>query len=120
MRLSAVLSMLCLGLWLGGTLLPAKAAAGEQAYGAQLQGFEYPWPVAHFAFSSQGEALDMAYMDVKPTANSNGETAVLLHGKNFCAATWQDTISALAAAGYRVVAPDQIGFCKSSKPSHYQ
>ena len=61
----------------------------------------------------------MAYMDVKPT-NPYGETAVLLHGKNFCAATWEATISALIDAGYRVVAPDQIGFCKSSKPRIYQ
>ena len=61
----------------------------------------------------------MAYMDVKP-AHPNGRTAVLLHGKNFCAATWQATITALTEAGYRVIAPDQIGFCKSSKPAHYQ
>ena len=120
MRLSAVLPMMWLGLGLGGTLLPAAAAEDEQAYGPQLQGFEYPWPVAHFAFISQGEALDMAYMDVNPTTAPNGETIVLLHGKNFCAATWQETIAALAVAGYRVIAPDQIGFCKSTKPSHYQ
>ena len=42
------------------------------------------------------------------------------HGKNFCAATWEATIRALSGAGYRVVAPDQIGFCKSSKPGRYQ
>jgi pimeloyl-ACP methyl ester carboxylesterase len=45
---------------------------------------------------------------------------VLLHGKNFCAATWEGTIERLSAAGYRVIAPDQIGFCKSSKPAAYQ
>jgi pimeloyl-ACP methyl ester carboxylesterase len=45
---------------------------------------------------------------------------VLLHGKNFCAATWDATIHRLTDAGYRVIAPDQIGFCKSSKPEHYQ
>ena len=28
--------------------------------------------------------------------------AVLLHGKNFCAATWYDTIAALAGAGYHI------------------
>jgi pimeloyl-ACP methyl ester carboxylesterase len=58
-------------------------------------------------------------MDVKP-AQPNGRTVVLLHGKNFCAATWKTSIDALAKAGYRVVAPDQVGFCKSSKPAHYQ
>jgi pimeloyl-ACP methyl ester carboxylesterase len=98
---------------------PALAAAGEPAYGPELQGFDYPFPVRHFRFTSEGEALDMAYMDVAP-AHPNGRTAVLLHGKNFCAATWQGTITALTEAGYRVVAPDQIGFCKSTKPAHYQ
>jgi pimeloyl-ACP methyl ester carboxylesterase len=61
----------------------------------------------------------MAYMDVRPN-NANGRTVALLHGKNFCAATWKGTIDALVAAGYRVIAPDQIGFCKSSKPERYQ
>jgi pimeloyl-ACP methyl ester carboxylesterase len=120
MRLSALLPVLWLVLGLGGMLSPAAAAESEPAYGPQLEGFEYPWPVSHFLFTSQGEALDMAYLDVKPTATANGETAVLLHGKNFCAATWQDTITALTARGYRVIAPDQIGFCKSTKPAHYQ
>src|ERR1700689_946407 len=120
MRLSAVLPVMFLSLGIGGTLLPAAAAENEQAYGPQLEGFDYPWPVSHFLFTSQGEALDMAYLDVKPTTAANGETAVLLHGKNFCAATWQDTITALTGRGYRVIAPDQIGFCKSTKPAHYQ
>jgi len=45
---------------------------------------------------------------------------VLLHGKNFCGATWERQIADLTGAGYRVIAPDQIGFCKSSKPRGYQ
>ncbi len=107
-----------LGLALAGSPR-AQPAAAEPAYGPELQGFDYPWPVAHFRLDTQGITLDMAYMDVKP-ADPNGQVAVLLHGKNFCAATWQDTIKALTSAGYRVIAPDQIGFCKSSKPAHYQ
>jgi pimeloyl-ACP methyl ester carboxylesterase len=101
--------------------LPAGAARndGGPRYGPELQGFDYPWPVRHFRFNSQGVTLDMAYMDVMP-AMPNGQTAVLLHGKNFCAATWQSTIVPLREAGYRVIAPDQIGFCKSTKPLHYQ
>jgi pimeloyl-ACP methyl ester carboxylesterase len=98
---------------------PIAPRAAEPAYGPELQGFAYPWPVSHYRFTSQGEALDMAYMDVNP-AHPNGRTAVLLHGKNFCAATWQATIAVLTGAGYRVIAPDQIGFCKSTKPAHYQ
>ncbi|HEY3458031.1 MAG TPA: alpha/beta hydrolase [Bryobacteraceae bacterium] len=90
-----------------------------QSYGPRLEGFTYPWPVTLYRFESQNQSLEMAYMDVKP-ARPNGRTAVLLHGKNFCAATWKATISALTDAGYRVIAPDQIGFCKSSKPERYQ
>ncbi|MBN3857598.1 alpha/beta hydrolase [Paraburkholderia sp. Ac-20340] len=89
------------------------------AYGPELQGFDYPYPVHDFSFTSQGRTLHMAYMDVQPQ-HPNGRTAVLLHGKNFCGATWEDTITRLSAAGYRVIAPDQIGFCKSSKPAAYQ
>ena len=59
-------------------------------------------------------------MDVPPWGEANGRTVVLLHGKNFCGATWEAQIAALADAGYRVIAPDQIGFCKSSKPGRYQ
>lgn len=89
-------------------------------YGPQLEGFAYPFEVKRFDLASQGKALSMAYMDVAPTAEANGRTIVLLHGKNFCGATWEATIRALAGAGYRVIAPDQIGFCASSKPEGYQ
>ena len=102
------------------SIAPAVCAADTPpAYGSELQGFAYPWPVARRRFISQGVALEMAYIDVEP-AHPTGHVAVLLHGKNFCAATWQDTINVLTNAGYRVIAPDQIGFCKSTKPMHYQ
>ena len=97
----------------------SPAASDTAAYGAELQGFDYPYPVMQFEFASQRQSLHMAYMDVRPRS-WNGRTAVLLHGKNYCAATWNGTIVALVATGYRVVAPDQIGFCKSSKPERYQ
>lgn len=58
-------------------------------------------------------------MDVQ-SKNPNGKTVVVLHGKNFCAATWEETINILTQKGYRVIAPDQIGFCTSSKPDNYQ
>jgi len=102
-------------------LFGAAALADEPpSYGPQLEGFDYPWPVQHFRFTSQGQELDMAYMDVPPSGTPNGKVAVLMHGKNFCAATWQETVTVLTGQGYRVVAPDQIGFCKSSKPAKYQ
>ena len=102
-----------------GPVAAQQPAEKAPAYGPQLEAFEYPFPVERFAFTSQRQQLEMAYLDVKPE-RPNGQTAVLLHGKNFCAATWERQIADLAAAGYRVVAPDQIGFCASSMPVNYQ
>jgi pimeloyl-ACP methyl ester carboxylesterase len=110
--LSAFIAM---SLFAGGL----RAHAEPSTYGPELLGFDYPWPVHDFAFQSQGEAVVMRYMDVA-AAKPNGKTAVVLHGKNFCAATWEQAIRALNDAGYRVIAPDQIGWCKSTKPERYQ
>ncbi|MFE1601249.1 alpha/beta fold hydrolase [Methylobacterium sp. ID0610] len=101
---------------LAGSAGPVRAA---ETYGPELEGFAYPHPVRRHSFTSQGQTLAMAYMDVAP-AQPNGRVAVLLHGKNFCAATWETTIAVLRDAGYRVLALDQVGFCKSTKPAGYQ
>ncbi|CBY00330.1 hypothetical protein IAQ61_011260 [Plenodomus lingam] len=84
--------------------------------------FQYPWPLHYYSFTSQRANLSMAYMDVLPvnSTSSIDATIVLLHGKNFCGATWEDTAKRLSSRGYRVIIPDQIGFCKSSKPPAYQ
>ncbi|MCD0501532.1 alpha/beta fold hydrolase [Bordetella petrii] len=102
-------------------LLAAGVHAQTQVpdYGPRLERFDYPYKVGEFNLDSQGQSLSMAYMDIRPE-QANGRTALLLHGKNFCGATWEGSIRALAQAGYRVVVPDQIGFCKSSKPAAYQ
>ena len=89
------------------------------ADGIRLENVPYPYPVQIFAFSSQQQNLEMAYMDVQPT-NANAATIVLLHGKNFCGAYWDQTAAALRDIGYRVIIPDQIGFGKSSKSAPYQ
>ena len=107
---------------LGTIILSAwKAQADDlvSAYNADLSGYSYPYEVKSFSFSSQGQSLRMAYMDVVPK-KANGQTVLLLHGKNFCAAYWEPTIRALVSRGYRAIAPDQIGFGKSSKPEHFQ
>lgn len=116
----AILSVLTVCLALGAAVQARPAMAEEPAvYGPELQGFDYPYPVKRHGFSSQEVDVEMAYLDVRPET-ANGHTVVLLHGKNFCAATWAATIDALLKAGFRVVAPDQIGFCKSTKPHGYQ
>jgi len=47
----------------------------------------------------------------------DGEPVVLLHGFPECWYAWHDLIGPLAAAGYRVVAPDQRGYNRSDKPN---
>ncbi|AKS09848.1 alpha/beta fold hydrolase [Pseudomonas trivialis] len=106
--------------FIAGLLAASTAPAFAATYGPELQGFEYPYPLQHFEFESQGKALQMGYMDVPAKGQANGRSVVLMHGKNFCGATWEGSIKALSDAGYRVIAPDQIGFCSSSKPDHYQ
>src|SRR5690606_32738780 len=96
-------------------LVACGAASAEDALGACLEGYDYPNPVHYFAVHAQDQPLQMAYMDVQP-ATPNGQTIMLLHGKNFMGAYWGQTAARLSEAGYRVVIPDQIGFGKSSKP----
>jgi pimeloyl-ACP methyl ester carboxylesterase len=86
-----------------------------------MEEYAYPYPVAYLPLTIEGKACRMAFMDVAPTGTPNGRTVVLLHGKNFWAGYWQETINLLVQHGYRVVVPDQIGFGKSSKPDdiHY-
>ena len=99
----------------------AVAAAAAPTYeqteplGAGMEGWVYPFPVQYLQIEQEGQLLRMAYMDVKPSANANGRTVLLFHGKNFGADYWANTIRALSSQGYRVVAVDQIGFGKSTK-----
>jgi len=109
----------CLACVLLVALAATPARADSPAYGPELEGFDYAWPVQRFDLESQQQMLHMSYLDVRPQ-RPNGRTIVLLHGKNFCAGTWEITIRALSEAGWRIIAPDQIGFCKSSKPQRYQ
>lgn len=100
-------------------MLVLSSQTQGEPLGIRLEKYEYPYPVSMLALITQNQKLEMAYMEVKP-AKPNGETVVLLHGKNFCGAYWGKTAKDLAENGYRVVIPDQIGFGKSSKPEHYQ
>lgn len=102
-------------------LSPAFAQApNAEPLGVALENYAYPHPVRFFPVTIEGQDLRLAYMDVAPAGAANGQTVVLLHGKNFFGAYWAGTIQALSAAGFRVVVPDQIGFGKSPKPDiHY-
>lgn len=99
-------------------LLPLLTSA-QQPLGLNLENYTYPYPVKYITLHLQQEEIKMAYMDVRPD-QPNGHTVLLLHGKNFCGSYWGPTAKALAAKGFRVIIPDQVGFGKSSKPQHLQ
>ncbi|WP_245409405.1 alpha/beta fold hydrolase [Methyloceanibacter sp. wino2] len=107
---------------LGFASTPAHAeepvAAEEPAFDARLSGYAYPFDVQTLALKNQRQDLEMAYMYLP--AKGDAPTVVLLHGKNFNGAYWGRTAEFLAARGYGVLMPDQIGFGKSSKPTSYQ
>jgi pimeloyl-ACP methyl ester carboxylesterase len=84
--------------------------------GIGLEGLAYPYPVAFFDMTIEGQRLRMAYMDVKPTGAANGKAVLLLHGKSFSGNYWGAVAETLSAKGYRVIIPDQLGFGKSAKP----
>src|SRR5689334_10644230 len=100
-----------------------KAAAAQQKAiepaGLNLENITYPFPVSYISANAQWQPLKMAYMDVQPDM-PNGKTILLLHGKNFSGAYWENTAKELKKKGYRVIIPDQLGFGKSTKPRHFQ
>ena len=81
----------------------------------RLSNWPYPYATQEFKTSLQGQPATMVYMDVPALGKQKG-VVLLFHGKNFSSDYWAPTIAGLTQAGYRVVAPDQIGFGKSSKP----
>lgn len=91
----------------------------HEGLNARLAGFDYPFDVQALELDMQGQAVELVYMDVRPAGEARG-AVLLLHGKNFSGAYWKRTARALVERGYRVIAPDQIGFGKSSKPTDVQ
>ena len=80
----------------------------------------YPHPVDFLDVRLMGKDLRMAYMDVAPAGEPNGQVVVLFHGMNFFAAAFRPTIEALRQDGFRVIAVDRLGYGRSSKPLiHY-
>lgn len=104
-----------LGLLVGAPVI-ATAQPALEPLGIAMEGWPYPFPVRFHEFALEGETVRQAYMDLAPTGPANGRTALLLHGRNFPASYWEGVMRKLAAAGYRVIATDQIGFGRSSKP----
>lgn len=106
-------------LWIITTFSPCFSQDKLVELDKDLATVNYPFEVKFHQLKSQGQDMKMAYVDVLPS-NPNGKVVLLLHGKNFNLAYWEQTIKVLAKEGFRVIAADQIGFGKSTKPLNYQ
>mgnify|MGYP002779575434 CR=1 FL=1 len=117
-----MLGALSLSILAAGTLAaqgaspPSSPPAEWGPVSINLEEIEYPFPLSYLEREIFGQKVRIAYMDVAPTGPSNGRTAYLTHGMSYYGWYWKDTIEALAAEGYRVVAEDRLGWGKSSKP----
>lgn len=78
----------------------------------------YPF-VAHYldVTASDTRPLRMHYLDEGPV---EGPPIVLLHGEPTWSYLYRTMIPPLADAGYRVLAPDLIGFGRSDKPTRIE
>jgi pimeloyl-ACP methyl ester carboxylesterase len=54
--------------------------------------------------------------DVLASGPADAPLVLLLHGFAESFHTWREQIEALAAAGYRAVAPSQRGYCAGARP----
>ena len=98
------------------SVAPASLYTNAAPLDLRLSTWPYPYPTKEFKTSLQGTPASMVYMDVPAKGKQKG-VVLLFHGKNFSSDYWAPTIAGLTQAGYRVIAPDQIGFGKSSKPN---
>jgi haloalkane dehalogenase len=65
-------------------------------------------------YTEVGEGLRLHYVDEGPR---EGAPIVMLHGEPSWSYLYRKMIPALAAAGFRALAPDLIGFGRSDKPA---
>ena len=80
---------------------------------ANLPGYDFA-PNFQTVPDGEGGELRIHYVDEGPT---DGETILCMHGQPSWSYLYRKMIPIFTAAGYRVVAPDLIGFGRSDKPS---
>jgi len=79
---------------------------------------DYPYSANYIEV---GDGLVMHYVDEghvdEGTGTTGGEVILMLHGEPTWSYLYRHMIQICVAAGYRVIAPDLIGFGKSDKPT---
>jgi len=79
----------------------------------QIPDFHYP-PHYLQVNDNEGGSLKLHYIDEGP---KDGDIVLMLHGEPSWAYLYRKMIGPVTEAGYRVIAPDLIGFGKSDKPT---
>ncbi len=95
---------------------PANPPAHWGPVSINLEDVPYPHPVHFLNRTLYGQDVRIAYMDIPPASNANGQTVVMLHGGSYYGWYWQDSIEALTDVGFRVITVDRLGWGRSSKP----
>lgn len=75
---------------------------------------DFPYAPQYFESRSHGD-IRIHYLDEGP--QDAVETVLLMHGEPTWCYLYRHMISPLASAGFRVIAPDLVGFGKSDKPA---
>ena len=76
---------------------------------------DFPFPPRYAPVTdADGTELRLAFIDEGPR---DGAPVLLMHGEPSWSYLYRKVIPRLAAAGYRVLAPDLIGFGRSDKPA---
>lgn len=85
----------------------------DQAF-AGIADFPFEPHYAQIADARDGTALRVHYVDEGPR---DAPVVLMMHGEPSWSYLYRHMIGPVAAAGFRVIAPDLVGFGKSDKPS---
>src|SRR5690242_20293793 len=93
---------------------PLRGSTSASSTSSAERGARPRW--LSFAHVSERE-IDLGGIRLHVVEEGTGPLVVLCHGFPELAYSWRHQIPALAAAGYRVIAPDMRGFGRSSAPA---
>ena len=105
---------LALGFFVLMLILPASLVAGQEYEASSFEnhsGYQKRFYLAEF--DEGGDRLFLSYMDVGPR---EGRVILLVHGVPTSSWSYRFLIQRLSLSGFRVVAPDNLGFGNSAKP----
>ncbi|HEY7947043.1 MAG TPA: haloalkane dehalogenase [Acidimicrobiales bacterium] len=83
---------------------------------ADLPGFDFAPHYVEIPSHTGTERLRVHYLDEGPAAAA--ETILLMHGEPSWCYLYRKMVGPLTGAGFRVIAPDLVGFGRSDKPAH--